>query len=935
MKEETLNIDDLKLKFRVKLPEKMGELKALSELCPVSSMSIEQIMAIHRIAHELSGSSATFGYKNIGDCARKLASFILPYLSEDKDLVNMSQAEFDQIIRNLLRLSHHLTETAEVPLTLSEGQKRPAKNRAKCIFVVDLGPNFLSAINEIEDIETLKIVRCNGEEDILLKLTKYTPELIIIDFSDQLLLPTLEKIAKYKFDNDQDFSVTCITADISFKRRVAAAKLGVECILHKNTSVEKLISTVKSKTMLDVNDSFRVMVIDDDSNLLEFYQKALSSAGINVKATSDAKKTIDLIDSFRPDVIVLDYQMPEISGIDLASVIRQSPDYDLIPIIFLSAESRFSYQKLLKNQIGDDFLVKPIDPIHLFETVERHARRSRKNSELNTAYLATLNELEQEKLKAQNMAVQKSEFLAQMSHEIRTPLNSILASVQLMDQLEVSEEVADLTHIQKTSGNHLLNIVNQILDLSKIDAGKIDLEVFRFSIADICRNLVEIFGRQAEEKGIFFATSFSPMVPKWIASDRTRINQIVINLVGNAIKFTEEGSVLVHIGYEENRLSMKVSDTGIGVEEAHLPKIFADYSQADSSTTRKFGGTGLGLPISQKLAALLGGEIRVNSAKGKGSDFILEIPVTESESSNFRDFLEIGHLFSLKILTKNSEVKKYFKIVASQFGLPLRIFSCEDHFKNAKYACSRVTELSIIDSYWSDISWDKLINGANNHLNPDLTVTIGSHSTFNYPSLKPSLHQLNLASILLATVGPAFSKKVSQMRNDVANLPNTLVPNVLVADDNQANQEIMIRILKKLGCRVQIAKNGQEAFKKYKMVRFHIIFMDAQMPVMDGLEATEVIRAYEVERNLLPTPIMALTAQSHEAEIEKCLNAGMDGHLSKPVNVSLIRTMILKYVFGQIVNVDTGLKSLDSEYSVNFYKNFQKYLQSSRKRETG
>ena len=387
----------------------------------------------------------------------------------------------------------------------------------------------------------------------------------------------------------------------------------------------------------------------------------------------------------------------------------------------------------------------------------------------------TVNELETQKSKAELATASKSQFLANMSHEIRTPMNAVIGMTHLLSQTSLDEKQKDYIDKIEVSSKNLLNIINDILDFSKIEAGKLELEKIDFSLGELLQNVKNIVEQKANEKGIPFNIYFEDKQDIFYG-DPLRVGQILINIINNAIKFTEKGFVDLYISLkEDSRIVFEIKDSGIGLSSEQIDKLFNSFAQADNSTTRKFGGTGLGLSISQQLANLMDGDISVQSEVDKGSNFIVDI---ELPIGNINNIVQSDKKVSLQTIQKE----------------------CQD-IKGAK---------------------------------------------------------------------------------------------ILLVEDNHINQEIVLSLLSPFDIEVDVAINGLEAvniFKLYDTSRYHLILMDIQMPIMDGYEATKLIR--QTNKDI---PIVALSANAFSKDIEQTKKAGMNQHLNKPIEIDQLYSVLLKYL---------------------------------------
>lgn len=518
----------------------------------------------------------------------------------------------------------------------------------------------------------------------------------------------------------------------------------------------------------------KILIVDDKIENLISLERLLSDFKVDFVRAESGEEALKqtLHEDFA--MAILDVQMPGMDGYETLEFMRQRKKTKLLPVIFVSAIHQSDLHIIKGIESGAvDFIPKPIIPEILQGKVKVFLDLYRQRKELNTLlnYLETKNEeLIIEKTKAEDATRAKSLFLANMSHEIRSPMNGILGLSQLLRKADLAEEHKDMLQVICTSGENLLQIINDILDYSKIEAGQIEIEEIEFDLKKLVDTIYHLLNFKTQEKNIEFIIDIEDNIPISLIGDSFRLNQILMNLVNNAIKFTHKGSVKLSIKCLEKTneyvsLFFSIKDTGIGISKEAQTKLFKEFTQTDSSTTRKYGGTGLGLAISKNLTNLMGGKISLESTPDIGSEFMFELKFAYKE------------------------------------------------------------------------------------------------------------------------------KETEMLNNENVEIPKQL--SILVAEDNPINQKVAILTLRHMGLQCDVAKNGLEAFEMHKENHYQVILMDMQMPVLDGINATEKIRHFESENpDLAKTFIIALTANAFVEDKQNCIDAGMNDFISKPFKEEALKKIL-------------------------------------------
>ncbi len=633
----------------------------------------------------------------------------------------------------------------------------------------------------------------------------------------------------------------------------------------------------------------RILCVDDELLNLQLYRAILGNRYELLEARNGLQ-ALELLQQSDPDLLILDLMMPEMDGFEVLRQIRQEARYAMLPILVVTALADRDARIRSIESGGTDLLTKPIDRTELMARVANLTALHRAARELIAA-----------KDEAEAASRAKSEFLAAVSHEFRTPMNGILGMASLLLDAPLTHTQREYVQTINEAGSLLLALINDILDFSRIEAGKVTLEPVPFSLRKAIDDVADLLANQAAAQQTELIVQFPPQVPHHVRGDIGKFRQVLLNLAGNAVKFTRNGLVQITVQCRETpghgySYRFEVTDNGCGIPQHLQGRLFEQFYQATSGPDRP-PGTGLGLAISKKLVILMGGEIGFTSHDKAGSTFWFTLPLPRQHQEDDDQTVLTGHRGKALAVVPHEQAGASLTATLTRLGYdPLCLISSS----TGPTACSGSDESTppVLIMVWQTPNAQEL-------------ATL-QHLTAAYPAALCLLavlpgtgvdgDQLRKLGVTTTITRPISEARLSALLQDLQASNTTphgqaLLPRVnfagkraLVADDNMLNQRVMAMLLDKLGITACVAANGKEAVELFCLTPFDLIFMDCQMPDMDGYQGTAAIRRIEDDHQRVP--IVALTGNDTDQERAHCIAAGMDAFLTKPVRPESLKALL-------------------------------------------
>jgi signal transduction histidine kinase/HPt (histidine-containing phosphotransfer) domain-containing protein len=863
------------LDYQRKIPEVSRELQACY-LNLVSQGSIEDLSKTRALVHKLVGSGATFGFPQISENALNLESLIDELLAASERVLNQQEpsdaspcaattagSNIEQT-EQLRRRYENLQTTLLACHSAERYETKASWPHAELHAVVISTNNNLRRliIHTLSNKQRSKSARryhvhCVKDFQAAAEIFAQLPcQTILLEATAKNAQERINLTKKAVSQNavQQEMNLVLILDDnsteLGFQDRIEYAQLGVQTVVFQPTDPSHIATAFENLASHASQRPYRVLLVDDDPILAQFYQSELKQYEIELIPCLDYTNTLKMISEFKPELILLDIHLGACSGVTVAKAIRLTPEFQTVPIVLLSTDKTNSRIEALKRTIADDYLTKPISAENLVRAIAPRLRSARKLTELMNSLRESLAERLDALRESKESRTQMGVFIATLAHEIRSPLQGILGLVSLLEETNQDSTTRNYIDLIKQSGASLSSLITNVLDYSKMSSGKLQIEPAPNSFEDLVNHVFATVSGAAKQNNTRFVVSLAAALTVGRQNhaqaapfifDRARLYQVLVNLLGNSIKFSPNGLVTLcitaRIGknpQESKRaaaeVSFEVHDTGIGMTGSQMNRLFVPFDQVHDGQSQAFGGTGLGLTIAKQLIEKMGGNLQIASKPKVGSSFVFSMVAAVCEQKS-------GQSNSGENEGNDTDFKKILEFVPPPTNPAKVNLKTKDRWTALLAQCRKIAGLQLDTSNLDSRTQENAMLRAH----PQQTKTECLSSQFH----------------------------------------------VLVADDQEVNKVYIHAQLRKLGCRVTLTSNGREAIAASKRHTFDIVLLDCQMPEVDGLQAASEIKLHQRD-----TPIYALTACPDWNERIQCLASGMADVLTKPLSESTLTAIL-------------------------------------------